>query len=365
MENQPIWLKDSLRDVVRIREPSEDRTSMFRMDRNERTWPIDDRLLASIKSEINSELLTCYPRTDELYALTAQMLGVKKEQLFFNTGSDQVIKSIFETYIGKGDKVLLHNPTFAMYGVYAKMMQAECEEVNFDKALCFDLGAYCDRITSFHPKLVVLENPNGYIGNSYTRDEVLKVVEAAAMNHALIVVDEAYIDYVDASVADFAARYDNLIVVRTFSKAWGLAGLRVGYAVSNETVIAGLNKVLPEFEPTTVSIIAVKAALEHKTLVADYIEEVKRVRKQFLAFLSAHGIDAVESNTHFVTCRLGAKLDLDRFRAEAKERHYLVRRPFSQPWMKEWVRIGLLPEKEMKEFEAFMKACMEGQNNEQ
>ena len=353
--NNTVWIKDSVKALTRIRDAYENRTDMFRMDRNERTWPFADEILKEIKDRINSETLTNYPEMDSIYRKMSSYLGVDYDQVYFHSGSDLVIKSVFETYIAKGDKVLLQNPSYAMYHVYACMFEADICELDYNENLEFDIDAYREKISEFKPKMVVLENPSGYVGNSYPRDKIELVIQEAHKYGALILVDEAYIDYVDSSVLDLIPKYDNLIIVRTMSKAWGLAGMRVGYAVSNKTIIAELFKVMPMHELTAASIIAAEVMLEHMDEKPGYIEDVIKVREYFISELEKLGIDAVKSDTHFVTARLGRVVDADAFREESHKNRYYVSRPFGQEFLKEWVRIGLIPMDDMKGFVEFLK----------
>ena len=131
-------------------------------------------------------------------------------------------------------------------------------------------------------------------------------------------------------------KYNNLIVVRTMSKAWGMAGLRVGYAVSCKDNINELFQVKPMHQLTSFSVMAAETLLDNTAAVRSYIEEMNRVR-QYVTI-------------HFVTAELGKAMDVDSFRKFLKERKYLIRRPFGMPELSRWVRIGLLPMKQMKGF---------------
>ena len=360
MSDHSKWIRKRILDLHRIRDSYVDRGGMFRMDRNERTWPHNETVLQQIRQRIASEPLTNYTDIDGLYRKLAGYLGTSYEQIYLHSGSDLVIKSIFETFIDPGDRVLIQNPSYAMYGVYSRMYGADLVEKDYDDGLHFDVDDYCLTIASEHPKLVVFENPSGYIGNGYSHDQVKKVVETAFANDALVLVDEAYIDYIpDHSAQDLIDKYDNLIIVRTFSKAWGLAGMRAGYAVSNTLLISEIFKVMPMHELTMATVIAVDTVLDHADEMKAYIEEVKAVRDYFQGSLREMGIRFIDSDTHFVTACLGEKIDADDFRDRAHENRYFVRRPFGQDILKGWVRIGLIPMKDMNEFTEYLRSYME------
>lgn len=349
------WIKDEIFELKRIRDIPMERSGMFRMDRNERTWPFQEMILDEIRKKITSETLTNYPEMETIYHKVASHLNIDDDQIYFHSGSDLVIKSIFETYIGGGDRVLMQNPSYAMYGVYARMYGADIIEQNCKADLHFDLDEYCEMIRENKPKMVIFENPNGYIGCSFSHDKVKEVIDAAHDVDALILIDEAYIDYIqESSVQDLVSVFDNLIIVRTFSKAWGMAGMRAGYALSNKLLISEIFKVMPMHELTSASIIAIDTVLDHYDEMKEYIGAVKKAREYFVNQLDNMNILTAQSSTHFVTAALGKKLDADRFRTEAHKKKYFIRRPFGQELLKDWVRIGLLPMSDMEKFVNFL-----------
>lgn len=222
MPGHSRWIRQSIEELERIRDIPMQRSGLYRMDRNERTWPFSDNVMDEIRRRFTSETLTNYPEMEDIYHKLAIHLNVSDNQIYFHSGSDLVIKSIFETYIDPGDRVLMQKPSYAMYGVYGRMYGADICEQDFNSKLSFNIDEYCSRITEVKPKLVILENPSGYIGNSYSHRQVEKVIKNAGECGSLVLVDEAYIDYIpEASVQDLISDYDNLIIVRTFSKAWG------------------------------------------------------------------------------------------------------------------------------------------------
>lgn len=365
MSDHSKWIRKRILDLNRVRDSYVDRAGMFRMDRNERTWPHNEMVLQQIRQRLDSETLTNYTDIDGLYRKLAGYLGVSDDQIYLHSGSDLVIKSIFETFIDPGDKVLIQNPSYAMYGVYSRMYGADLVESNYDGKLHFDVEKYCEKIEMEHPKLVVFENPSGYIGNSYSHGQVKRVIETALRNDALVLVDEAYIDYIPKfSAQNLIYKYDNLIIVRTFSKAWGLAGMRAGYAVSNTLLISEVFKVMPMHELTMATVIAVDTILDYADEMKTYIEEVKAVRDYFQNSLREMGIRYIDSDTHFVTACLGEKIDADDFRIQAHKNKYFVRRPFGQDILKGWIRIGLIPMEDMREFTRYLKSYIESAERE-
>lgn len=354
-----MWIKPAIKELIRVSDIPEQRTGMCRMDRNECTWPIDEMILEEIKGRVTSELITNYPENEQLYDKMAEHIGVTASKLIFHSGSDLVIKSIYETYIQKGDKILLHAPSYAMYDVYAMMFQANVIKQYYNKNLELELDEYKDKIHREKPKMVVLENPNGFIGNSYSMQDVEQVIIEAYKQNSLIVIDEAYIDFTNESVINLVDKYENLIVVRTLSKAWGMAGMRVGYAVSNEQIISELLKVKPMHQLTAFSIMVAEVLLEHPKCIEKYIKEVTEVREYFIKELNALKIATASSKANFVAVKLGTRININDFKEYVREQGFLIRRPFREEELKDWVRIGILPMEQMKKFMCLLEEYME------
>lgn len=344
------WEKESISKLHRVKDLEEDRTDMFRMDRNERTIPFDESFINQIRSKLNSDVLTNYPDESPLYKKLSGYLGVDEEYIFMHTGSDLVIKAVFETFIEKNDRILLHLPSYAMYSVYANMFEADVDTLNYGQNLVLDTDEYCAKIKSVCPQMVVMENPNGFIGNSYSHSQLEKIIKTAKEVGSLTVVDEAYIDFVDSSVIDLIDIYSNLIIVRTMSKAWGIAGLRLGYAISNKDIISCLRKVRPMHEFTGFTSLVAETLLEHREVCDDYLKETEVAREFFISELKEMGIPVAESRANFVAAKLGEKIDLDKFREDALHNGYLLRRPFRESFLENWVRIGILKKDDMIPF---------------
>lgn len=356
-----MWIKEEIGSLIRVRDMSEKRFGMLRMDRNERTSDFNDDILTKIRENITSEMITKYPEIETLYIKMAKYLGVEVDNLIFHTGSDLIIKAIYETYISRGDKILLQKPAYAMYDVYAKMFQANMVIQQYGSNWVFNLEEYKEKIRCENPKMVILENPNGSIGNSYSHKQVEAVIDVAAENNVLIVIDEAYIDFCGGTVIDLVKRYENLIVVRTMSKAWGMAGLRVGYAVACRERINDLFQVKPMHQLTSISVMVAEILIDNYYVIDSYVEEMRRVREYIRKEFSNRKIAITDSVVHFVTADLGNILNVDEFRDYLQERGYLIRRTFSMPELKSWVRIGLLPMEQMKDFIELLDNFLEEQ----
>lgn len=178
------------------------------------------------------------PMADALRQALAEYVGCRPEQVLATNGGDEILALIIQTFINPGDTVLLHVPTFDVYISNAEIGGAKV--VRFDEGPDFvhDAKAYCEEVKRLQPKLTVICNPNNPTGAIWSTEEIKAILDVA---ENLVVVDEAYIEFSGhESVVSLVDSYDNLIVVRTLSKAFGLAGCRLGYGVTNKGLIEAL-----------------------------------------------------------------------------------------------------------------------------
>lgn len=322
------------------REPS--RQHKQRLDRNERNEPFSEAFVARVRSRLTGELMMTYPELEPVYDALAGWTGLKREQTLLHSGSDQAIKAVLETFIAPGDEVLLHEPGYSMYEVYGRMFDARVSWVRFDDELRLDWDAFVRKIQP-GVRMVVVENPNGYAGVAPEPQVLEGIVRRAAECGAIALVDEAYHHFHDMTAQGWLDRYDNLIIVRTFSKALGLAGVRAGYILSHSRNIDLLRRVRPVYEISSLAVMIVTEMLACPDEYRSYVEHTRVNREAMLRAFSALGIATTESCANFVVARLGPAPVHAALR-EALHRHgILIRRPFHQEWLKEWVRINTAP----------------------
>ena len=314
--------------------------------------------MATVRERLTGELLQCYPEPGLLYDRIAAWLGVGGDQLLFHTGSDLEIKAVFETYIGRGDRILLHQPGYAMYQVYARMFQAEVETQDYDVELRFDLDHFSERLDSRH-RLVVLENPNGFVGNCHPLTKIRELVRKANRLGVIALLDEAYFHFIDETLAAELAAFDNLIVVRTFSKAFGLAGVRAAYLLANPAMIRDLGRVKPMHELSGLAVMLIGALLDQPQEMERFVLETAASRDYLRAALAELGIATSDSRANFVAARLGPRLDGDRAARQLRESGILIRRPFREPHLREWLRVGTAPLPVMERLVAGLRGLLD------
>lgn len=317
-------------------EPS--RLGKVRLDRNDRNQPFSKAFMARIRERLTDELIMAYPECWPAFEKTAAHIGVPVDHVLLHMGSEQAIKLVFETYIRPGDKVLLHLPGYAMYPVFANLYQAELESQSCDAELCFDWEQYIGRIQP-GLRMVVVENPNGFLGNAIDMATLERLIAKAQSCGTLALVDEAYFLFHRETAVPLLGEYENLIITRSFSKAFGLAGLRAGCLVSRPENITNLTKLKPAYELTSVTAMILEELLDHPEEYNSFAEETRQCLVDFKAAVEALGYATSQSVANFLTIRLGHDM-AEAWRTELAKIGILIRRPFREEHLRDWVRIS-------------------------
>lgn len=241
-----------------------------------------------------------YREVLEKYATYA---GVATKQVTVGTGSDFLIHMIVTTFLEKGDVFLTVDPDFFMYQFYNQLHDSHFKNFPLDwkegslSLSAEKLLAYAEQVEA---KVLMLSNPNNPSSVAFDQQEMEKIVEGF---DGLVVIDEAYIEFSDSpSFVKWIERYDHLIVLRTLSKAFGLAGLRLGFALACERLIYELDKAIPPFSLSNLVAKIGSIALDQQERVAGTIEEIKATRQEFYTFLTSFStVHVLPSQSNFVT----------------------------------------------------------------
>ncbi|MGB5824078.1 MAG: histidinol-phosphate transaminase [Proteocatella sp.] len=221
-----------------------------------------------------------YPDSDAtgLRAKLASYYGCKKENLIMGNGSSELIHLVISTYCEAGDKVLTFTPGFSMYDVYCQLCEAQIVKLEAGADFSQNIDILIAEAVKISPKVVILCNPNNPTGYVNSKQDVIKLLEN--IKDAVLVIDEAYADFEEESVISEIENYDNLVVLRTMSKAFGLANLRVGCAVARKEIIGDIWKVKVPYNLNGPSQILAELALENMDKISSYISEVKAERQK-------------------------------------------------------------------------------------
>jgi histidinol-phosphate aminotransferase len=330
----PPQPRELIRRMKEYHPPLGDRSGV-RLDFNENTFACSPKVLEAL-GQVSRAQLTMYPEREHVERLVAARLGLQPQQALLTNGVDEAIHVLCQTYLGPGDEMLLPVPTYSMYAVYASGTDAKLIEVLADEGFRFPLESLLAKITPA-TRVIAIANPNSPTGQSVSRDEILKIVEAAP--HAMVLVDEAYFHFYGQTVMDLIGRIPNVIVSRTFSKVYGLAGLRLGLLAADESAMKWLRRVISPYSVNSLALACLPAALDDQAYLDWYVAEVLAARDEFTAALSRMGVPYWPSQANFVLTRIGARHAA--FSSAMRARGVLVRDRSNDPGCDGCVRITI------------------------
>jgi histidinol-phosphate aminotransferase len=229
--------------------PLGDRSGL-RLDFNENTFACSPRVLESL-SRISRSDLTRYPEREPVEARVAAHLGLRPQQVLITNGVDEAIHVLCQTYLDAGTEILIPVPTYTMYEVYASATPARVFTVPAEEGFRFPLRALLKAITPA-TRLIAIANPNSPTGQTASGDDLLRLIDAAP--RAAVLIDEAYFHFYGETVMDLIGRAPNVIVARTFSKAYGLAGLRLGVLAAAEEQMQWLRRAISPYSVNSVAL---------------------------------------------------------------------------------------------------------------
>ena len=307
----------------------------LRLDFNENTLACSAKA-REVLGRISTGALTRYPERGPVEALVAARLGRRPEEVALTNGVDEAIHVLFEAFLEEGDELLLPVPTYTMYEIYAAATDAKAVTVLADDDLAFPFERLMAAITA-RTKVIAIANPNSPSGTSATREQLLAIAERAPQ--AVVLVDEAYYHFHGETLMDLVGTIPNLFVARTFSKAYGLAGLRLGLLAGPEELMRWVRRVLSPYSVNSLALACLPAAMEDTEYLDWYVADVLAARTEFEAALDAVGVRRWPSRANFVLVDIGARHAefVNRMRAEG----VLVRDRSNDPGCEGRVRVTI------------------------
>jgi len=305
----------------------------LRLDFNENTLGCSPRVVERLR-QLDGETLARYPEREKGEAVVAVHFGVSTEELLLTNGTDEAIHLICETYLSPGDEVLIAVPTFAMFEIYAAATGARVISVPTGPDFAFPTQAVLDQITS-RTRLIAVANPNNPTGAFAPVPDLMQIAEAAP--DAALLVDEAYFEFCGESMAPRWRGLPNLFVSRTFSKAYGMAGLRIGVLMGNPEQMSVVRRGSSPYNLNSVALACLPDALSDQEFVRDYVAQALDGRRELEGELAAWGIRFWPSRANFVLFHLGNICKP--FIREMRERGILVRDRSTDPGCQDCVRI--------------------------
>lgn len=297
--NRPDWTKDISRDP-----------SKLWLNKNENIDPILNEKIRSLTSMVPPFAFNTYPETAKVYVKLAKLDGLRPENFILTPGSDGAIRAVFDVFVKPGDKVLRTQPTFAMYDVYSKMFGAEEMVVNYDatpEGPVLNVSRFFEIIRNSKPKLVCLPNPDSPTGTVLRSEEMKELLRLTAESKSLLLIDEAYHLFYEPTVIALINEHPQLLVCRSFSKAWGAAGLRVGYLAGNAETLKLIHKNRPMYEIGTLSTEMLYLLLDCEADVKASVARLLQGKSYFEREMIALGFKTAPSHGNFLHVSFGAE----------------------------------------------------------
>ena len=282
--------------------PLAGRTAL-RLDFNENTFGSSPRVMERLRT-VTAEGLSKYPEREPVEQIVARHFGLQAEQVLLTNGVDEAIHLICCALLEAEDEALIATPSFFMYDVSVQMMTPHLRKVQADATLEFPFERFMAEITE-RTKLIIVASPNNPTGSVVGREHLLTI--AAAAPQAVLMVDEAYYHFDGASVIGDLATAPNILVARTFSKAYGLANLRIGMLAGNPELLKYVRKVSSPYNVNGVALDCLPVALEDEEYVAWYSDQVRAGRERMMDGLRELGVPYFPSHANFVLMNIGPK----------------------------------------------------------
>jgi histidinol-phosphate aminotransferase len=317
--------------------PIEGRRGKLRLDFNENPVGCSPKVIEMLKS-ITREDLAIYPEYNRLREKIKAHFNVEKNQLVLTNGVDAGIKLMIDTYISPEDEVLFPIPTFSMFEIYASITGCQITKVLYNSDLSFPSESLIKKISN-RTQLIILANPNNPTGSIIKEEDVLKILNLAEEKGILVLLDEAYYDFYGKTYLPLINEYNNLVVSRTFSKAYGLAGLRIGILFSNSNIIRSFKKVLSPYSVNNLAVMAASVALDDTEYVKDFSKMIKKNRTYVKDELKKLELKVYPSKTNFLITNFGDACNY--VYDQLREKNILVRNRTDYPLLENCLRLGI------------------------
>ena len=311
-----------------VREFGIESKDIVKLASNENPYGCSQKVQDAVSSIVQNMALYPDDSMMKLKNSLSKKYDVEDENLIIGSGSDQILEFIMHAKADENAKILINSVTFAMYEIYAKHVGAEVIRTESRE---HNLDEFYELYKQENPDIIFLCIPNNPTGDALNAADVMEFIQKID-NDTLVVVDGAYMEY--AAFKDAAKRvtpkeliekFENVIYLGTFSKAYGLGGMRVGYGISRANIIRELYKLRPPFNITTLSLEAASVALEDEAFVMSCIAKNFEQMQRYEAFAKEHNIEFIDSYTNFITLLLNAADDSTKISDALLRRGMIVR----------------------------------------
>lgn len=327
-----------------------DRDQYVCLDKNEPPFSAFDSI-DGMFNDLDMKMLRIYPDLYDLYEKLAKFVGVDVNNLLITQGSEQALKYVFEVFIDENDEVVYYNPSFAMYDVFSYHRKAVKKYVEFRDDATTKVEDIIDKVTK-NTRLFSLINPHNFTGTMFTLDEVKAIATHTLKTDTIFLLDEAYFHYIDIDTVSLIKEFPNLIITRTFSKALGIPGARVGYAISNPKNIELLRKYKPIDEIDYLAGTVGKKVLDNAQKILE--KNVNQVKKWQQIFKSAQlkDIKYMDTYANFILLKSS---NYEFHKNILLENKFLIKYDFKQKCLENCIRFSIVDDENMQKILDLLK----------
>lgn len=314
---------------------NENRLEKVGLDLNENAWGCSEKVLDVLRN-VKLEDISLYPDCVSLIKKIAKFYDIRPNNLILSNGADDSIRCIFDSMVEEGEEVIIPIPNYGMFDIYGRIRVAKIVNVLYEENFSFPTQKLLAAITN-NTKLIVIVNPANPLGTIITEEELVTILEKA--KNSFVLLDETYFHFINKSYLHLISQYPNLIVVQTFSKAYGLTGLRLGVLFSNAKNIDNLTKVNLPFAFNMLALKAAEAALDDQDFIEYVIESVRQEIIFLKSELEKMDIEVKTCYTNFILIKVGA--DSGKIFAELQRLGVLIRDLSKHPMLSGYLRISV------------------------
>ena len=281
--------------------PAEGREGKVRLDFNENTAGCSPAVIHALR-QISAQQFAMYPEYEKGADRLARYFGVRSEELLLTNGGDDALRVFFDTFVDPGSSILICEPTFPMYRYYAEIFGASVEALRYGPGMEFPMSGVLAALKR-KPRLLFIANPNNPTGTLLEVSAVEKILRAA--RKTVVVIDEAYAEFSGVTLVSKIGKYPHLFIARTFSKAAGLAGLRLGAVIARAESLPYLRRAMPPFPVNVAALVAAQAAVNDRATIRRHVREIQRRRQWFAKEMHDLGVKTFPSAGNFLLANFG------------------------------------------------------------
>lgn len=348
-----MYINPHFKKTTRIfPEPGRYGYARFDMNENPEGLPFD--FVEKIKTLITPEFLATYPESASFVRKYADFIGVEPENVMTTNGSDMGIRYLMETFGKPGSKVVTVSPTFEMYRINCSLLGLQHVPVPYEEDFQFKPEKILDAIDE-QTSIVVVLNPNNPIGNVFSAEEVENIITKARNMGSLVIIDEAYHYFHETTFLSFVKLYDNVVLLRTFSKCFSIAACRLGVILGSKTIIQAVTNGRLTFDVNALALLFGEALLETPQMLQQLIKLEKEGKKYLTEQLDNNGYTYMGGAGNYIFIK--PKRIPETIFQILKSNYKVLVKTFGHPLLKDYIRVSTGSTASMKRFlQAFLQA---------